>query len=87
MTDTERKPVQLFIDQLNVAYSRNLILSLSVNIPYVTITFHKETNLRTIDRIIETMRKNYQSIQKVRVECHQYPNSHAYHYVLNVTLA
>jgi hypothetical protein len=86
-TQHDRKPVELFLEQLVVAHDRNLILSLSVNLPHVTITFHKETKASTIDKLIETMRKGYQSIHKIRVECLQHPTTKQYHYVLNLTLA
>lgn len=83
---TELKPIELFIEQLHIAYERNLILSLSVNRPQVTITFHKETDALTIDRVVETVRKNYQSIHKIKIECHRHQGSRQYHYVLNITL-
>lgn len=82
----ELKPVELFIEQLNVAYERNLILSLSVNCPHITIIFHKETDAITIDKVVETIRKNYQSIHKMRIECHRLYASRHYYYVLDITL-
>jgi hypothetical protein len=85
-TQHGRKPVELFLEQLVVAHDRNLILSLSVNCPHVTITFHKETDAITIDKVVETIKKNYQSIHKMRIECHRHYASRHYHYVLNITL-
>jgi hypothetical protein len=86
MIKTDRKPVELFIEQLNIAYERNLILSLSYNYPHVAVTFHKETEAHIVDRIVDVARKNYQSIQKIRVECHRHHSSRHYHYSIYLVL-
>lgn len=87
MIDTKRKTLQDFLDQLHVAYEKNLIFALSVNYPHITITFHKETEGLVVDKVVDAIRKNYEKIEKIRVECHRHGPSRHYHYVLNITLS